>query len=77
MVDGVNGFGQGDKQIRCFSPTGYSVKSYNLASLRYRYEDSSPEDKNAQEEFQKALEKTNVKPEPAVYDISLLTAPPQ
>lgn len=77
MVDGVNGFGQGDKQIRCFSPTGYSVKSYNLASLRYRYEDSSPEDKNAQEEFQKALEKTNAKPEPAVYDISLLTAPPQ
>lgn len=76
MVDGTNGFGQGDKQTLYFSPIGYSVKKYNLASLRYRCEGISPENESIQREFQEAFDKTNAKPEPAVYDISLLAAAP-
>lgn len=77
MVDGINGFGQGDKQTLCFSPAGYSIKRYNLASLRYRYEDASPEDESTQRKFQEIFNKTDAKPEPVLYNSSLLTSPPQ
>lgn len=77
MADGVNGFGQGDKQTLCFTPSGYSKRRYDLASLRYRYEDSSPEDESAQKEFQRAYDRSEAEPEPVVYGVSLLTAPPQ
>lgn len=78
IVDGINGFGRGDKQSLYFFPVGYHVKSYNLASLRYRYvEYASLEDENVQQEFQEAFDKANAKPEPAAYNISLLAAPPQ
>mgnify|MGYP007025230239 CR=1 FL=1 len=35
MVDGINGFGQGDKQTLYFSPAGCSVKQSRLATIRY------------------------------------------
>ena len=76
MVDGVNGFGQGDKQTLCFSPSNYSVKRYNLSSLCYRYEDAPPEDESIRQEFQEAFDKTNAKPEPVVYNISLMATAP-
>lgn len=78
MVDGVNGFGQSDKQLLSFSPVGYSVKQCRLASLRYYYERyTSPGDERAEREFQDETGKAASRPEPIPHDISLLTAPPQ
>lgn len=77
MVDGVNAFGQGDKQTLYFNPVGYSVKAGQLASLQWRYKMYPPKDSNEEQDFQALINKADAKPEPAAWDISLLTDPPQ
>ena len=78
MVDGINGFGQGDKQTLYFSPAGCSVKQSRLASIRYRYERyASLEDEDTQKKFAEEADKANARPEPPAHSVSLLAAPPQ
>ena len=78
MVDGINGFGQGDKQTLYFSPAGCSVKQSRLANIRYRYERyASPEDEDTQKKFAEETDKANARPEPPAHSVSLLAAPPQ
>lgn len=79
-VDGVNGFGQGDKRSLCFIPAGFSVRHRRVANVRYRFKrfPAPPEwtQEKFQQVFQEELDKA-ARPEPPAHDISLLSAPPK
>ena len=78
IVDGKNGFGEGDQQSLYFSPAGCSVKQGRLANLYYRYERyASLADEDAKREFQSEVDQAAAGSDPVPCDISLLTAAPQ
>ena len=76
MMDGDNGFGLADKRTLYFTPAGYQVKENQLASIEYRLGEIPPDAMRLQKLFSNMLERTQEKPEPETWDISLMEKKP-
>lgn len=76
MVDGENGFGQGDKRTLYFTPVGYRVQENQISGIHYQMEDLPLDAMRLRKTYLQMLKRAQEKPEPEPSDISVMEMKP-